>query len=335
VTATLPWSWYSDDELLRREQERIFARAWQYVGHTGRLAEGASFFASRAAHVPVVVTRARDGELRAFLNVCRHRGFAVADGAGERETLQCAYHAWTYGLDGSLRTAPRSEREPDFDPAELSLRPLRLETWGPFLFVNPQLDAAPLAEALGPVPALIAELLDVGELRFHHRVDWEVAANWKVVCENFLECYHCAVAHPSFSKLVDVSPDAYLLSSDGLTSSQHAPARDGGAGQFHFVWPNVGVNVFPGGANLSIGPMLPAGTGRTARWLDYFFAPDADEAWIAELLELDDRVGEEDRRLVEGVQRGVESGLLGEGRLMDANEPLVAHFQRLTREALH
>ena len=114
METTLPWSWYVDPEILRREQERIFRSAWQYAGHLGQLPEPGTFFTGRAGRLPVVVTRARDGEVRAFLNVCRHRGFPLADGEGRRETLQCPYHAWTYGLDGSLRAAPRSDEEPDF-----------------------------------------------------------------------------------------------------------------------------------------------------------------------------------------------------------------------------
>src|SRR5256885_11657577 len=125
VERTLPWRWYADPDVLRREGERIFARSWQYVGHSGQVAEVGSFFASAAGQIPVVVTRARDGVLRAFVNVCRHRGHVVAGGSGRRETLQCPYHAWTYALDGTLRAAPRSDREPGFDSDELGLAPIQ------------------------------------------------------------------------------------------------------------------------------------------------------------------------------------------------------------------
>ena len=342
--ATLPFDWYTNAEVLRLEQERIFRRAWQYVGHAGQLAEPASFFTSAAGLVPIVVTRTRGDELKAFVNVCRHRGFQVAQGEGKRETLQCAYHAWTYGLDGTLRAAPRADREADFDPAELSLLPVQVDTWGPFVFVNPDVSAPPLAEALGRLPELLAEVVDVEALTFHHRVTSALQTNWKVACENFLECYHCATAHPSFSKVVDVSPDSYRLEAEGLFSSQFGPVRATAApsyssgevqrSQFHFLWPNVGINVFPGRTNLSIGPIYPIGTERTGRFLDYFFGADVDEAWIAELLELDAQVGREDTALVEGVQRGLRSGALDHGNLMVASEPLIQHFQRLTFEAL-
>jgi phenylpropionate dioxygenase-like ring-hydroxylating dioxygenase large terminal subunit len=330
--------------VLRREHERIFLRSWQYVGHAGQVAEPGSYFTGQLGLAPVVVTRARDGELRAFLNVCRHRGFVVADGAGRRETLQCRYHAWTYGLDGHLKAAPRSDREPGFDAEELGLVPLRVATWGPFVFVNAADDAPPLDEAVGPVPAQLAEILDVDALEFRFRTEFTLDANWKVSCENFLECYHCAVAHPGFTAAVDVSPDAYRLDTDGLTSSQFGPLRENGdsflAGgelprsQFHFVWPNFGINVFPGRPNLSCGPIVPMGPERTARFLDYFFAPAVDEAWVEELMAFDDQIGREDTALVEGVQRGLRAGVLAEGRILSESEQLVAHFQRLCMDAL-
>jgi carnitine monooxygenase subunit len=344
VEQSLPWSWYSDPDVLRREHDHIFLRSWQYVGHTGQAPEPGSYFTGTVGLAPVVVTNARDGELRAFLNVCRHRGFVVADGDGRRETLQCRYHAWTYELDGRLRAAPRSDREPGFDAEELSLVPLRLETWGPFVFVNADREAASLADALGPIPAQLAEILDVDTLEFRFRSDFTLEANWKVACENFLECYHCSVAHPGFTAAVDVSPDAYRLATDGLTSTQFGPLRangdsflaggEVGRSQFHFIWPNFGINVFPGQPNLSCGPIVPVGPERTARFLDYFFAPGVDQAWLEELIAFDDQIGREDRALVEGVQRGLRAGVLSEGRILTESEQLVAHFQRLCADAL-
>ena len=315
METTLPWSWYVDPEILRREQERIFRSAWQYAGHMGQLPEPGTFFTSRAGRLPVVVTRARDGELRAFLNVCRHRGFPLADGEGRRETLQCPYHAWTYGLDGSLRAAPRSDEEPDFPKEELGLCAIAVGNWGPFVFVNPGPPKGkgapePLADALGSMPAQVAELgLEVDDLRHHLRWEAEVAANWKIVCENFLECYHCQVAHPGFAEVIDVSAEAYALDANGRLSSQFGPVRESGRdkmnvegelprSQFHFLWPNLTVNIFPGRPNVSIGPVVPVATGTTYRFLDYFFAPDVDQAWIDDLMAFDAQVGREDRVLV-------------------------------------
>src|SRR5262249_11441347 len=137
ATRPLPWSWYADADVLRREQDAIFQRFWQYAGHLGELEEPGSFAAKRAGHLPVVLVRGTGGELRAFLNVCRHRGWLLVEGSGRRTTIQCPSHGWTYNLDGSLRAAPRSEREADFDKDEIGLVRLQVDTWGPFVFVNP------------------------------------------------------------------------------------------------------------------------------------------------------------------------------------------------------
>ena len=330
MAQSLPWSWYSDPDVLRREQERIFRRSWQYVGHTGRVREVGDRFAAWAGEIPVLVVRAEDG-VRAFLNVCRHRGSLLVDGEGTGKSVQCPYHAWTYDLDGTLRAAPRSDREPEFDPEGLSLVPLRIETWGPFLFVNPDDEAPPLADTLGPV----TELVPVDDLVFHSRDDYDLAANWKIACENYLECYHCPVAHKGFSAAYDVDPDEYrLVRSSDHVFSQFAPSRGEGEGHFHFVWPNLKVNVLAGRPNLSIGPVLPAGPERASGFLDYFFTADAEPAWVDELLEFDRQVGAEDRVLVERVQKGVRSGIVAEGRLLGESEQLVARFQELVAEAV-
>ena len=347
MDVSIPWSWYDDPAVLRQEQERIFRSSWQYVGHAGALAESGSYVACRSAHVPIVVVRGRDMELRAFVNICRHRGFPVARGSGRRETLQCGYHAWTYDLDGSLRAAPRSDREPGFDREQISLAPAQVDTWGPFVFVNADVGAPPLAHTLRDLPELVASAdVDVDALEFRHRSEFAVDANWKVVCENFLECYHCPVAHPSFSDLVDVSPDAYRLEVGETFSSQFGPVREGRNGaydvdgelprsQFHFLWPNLGVNIFPGRPNISIGPMIPAGPGRTERFLDYFFAPGIEEAWIEELIAFDNQVGQEDVALVENVQLGMAAGAIERGQLMSDSERLIVDFQRRVADALH
>jgi phenylpropionate dioxygenase-like ring-hydroxylating dioxygenase large terminal subunit len=330
LTETLPYSWYMDAEVFARERERLFEHSWVYAGHTGQLAEPGTYFTLRVGEVPLVVVRDRERELRAFMNVCRHRGSEVMAGSGSCTTLQCPYHAWTYGLDGALRAAPRSEADLDFDREPLGLRPAQVDSWGPFLFVNADAGAAPLADTLGPLPEIVARGgVDVGELRFHSGRSYSLQTNWKVAVENYLECYHCAVAHPGFSKLIDVAPDSYRLERHATFASHYAPPRDGGAeGQFHLIWPLTKVNIWPGHANLSIGRLLPVETGVTEGILDYFFAPGADPDWLESFFELDNQVGAEDRELVESVQRGMRSGAFEHGRLMLPSEELIGDFQR-------
>jgi phenylpropionate dioxygenase-like ring-hydroxylating dioxygenase large terminal subunit len=346
---TLPASWYSDPEVLRLEQERIFRRAWQYAGVAADAAEPGAFFTCRAGDVPVVVVRGRDGELRGFVNVCRHRGHEVVQGCGRRETLQCPYHAWTYDLDGSLRKAPRSEREPGFEPGEWSLLPARVETWGPLVFVNADPGAAPLAETLGDLPSrLAADGLDPAELEYRGRSrELVVNANWKIVVENFLECYHCPVAHKTFSRLVDVDPDAYRLTPARWTSSQYAPrpeARGDGlpyvpvgdvaASQFHWIWPNWTFNTLPGPRHLRLLVFQPLDADRTATYVDGFFEPGTPDHVIEEISAFGAVVGKEDVELVESVHRGLRSGVVEHGRLLLDSEHLLQHFQLLVHDAL-
>lgn len=344
---TLPYTWYVDPAIARLEQERLFGRFWQYAGRLDQVAEPGQFTTASAGALPVVLVRGRDGALRGFLNVCRHRGFVLCEGEGRRETLQCPYHAWTYDLDGGLRNAPRADQEPGLDTTDLGLIAISVDSWGPFVFVNPDPEAAPLTEWLGEIPASLADNgVDVDALTFRFRAEIdEYASNWKVNAENFLECYHCQVAHPTLARAIDVSKSGYLLETRRWSSSQFSPSRNGGSGvydasgavtrgQFHYLFPNTVINAMPGRLNLSIGPIIPRAPERTYRYLDYFVGPDLDEEWFAELLALETQVGLEDVALVERVQRGIAAGGLDHGVLLPESERLIAHFQALVSEHL-
>jgi choline monooxygenase len=256
--ATLPWSWYSDPDVLRLEQERILGRGWRYAGPRERVAE-------------------------------------------------------------------RPDRA--------------VATWDPLAFVNADPYAEPLEEALGPLPGhFAAGGIEIDALQFRRRSTFELACNWKIAVENYLECYHCSVAHPGFSAVVDVSPDAYRLETGALTSSQFGPSRANGGGrvegQFHWLWPVTKLYALPGPPNLAAGPVAPLGPERTEGFLDYFFPPSVSDQEVDELIAFDDQVGAEDRALVESVHRGMRSGAIEEGRLLPESEQLLAQFQRLVRGAL-
>lgn len=348
---TLPAGWYSDEDVRTLERDRIFARTWQYAGRTEQAEKTGSFFVTQAGHIPILVVRGRDAALRAFVNVCRHRGHPVASGEGCRETLQCPYHAWTYDLDGSLRKAPRSEREPGFDPAGLSLNPVSVDTWGPFVFVNPDVEAAPLAESLGGLPELVSESgVDLGAVRFHSHDEWEIKSNWKVAIENFLECYHCPVAHPGFSKVIDVDPDAYLLSISAAYSSQvgrirasalagngkgaYVPRGDVTQAQYHFLWPNTTIDIEVGPVNIAIERWVPTGLRTTVEVTDYFFGEDVTEEQAQDVIAFGTQVGEEDLALCESVQAGLDTRMVPQGRLMLQSEQLIHDFQKKVAAAL-
>jgi choline monooxygenase len=344
---TLPAAWYTEPAQLEREHEAIFARAWQYAGRAAAVAQPGDFLCADAGRVPVVVVRGRDGALRAFANVCRHRGHAVASGEGTCTTLQCPYHAWTYDLDGTLRAVPRAEREPELDLAGVALPPLSVAEWGPFVFVNPDPEAPPLTDALGDLPEVLAQSgIDLGGLRHARRVEWTLEANWKVAIENYLECYHCPVAHPGLAELFDVSAGAYGLHQAETFSWQTGPLRerrpagtfvDAGEierAQWHWLWPSTTVNVEAGPQNLSIDAWIPDGPGRTRGVSDYFFGEAVPEALIDEVIGFSAEVGAQDAALVASVQRGLASGTLDHALLMPESERLVAHFQRLVADAV-
>jgi phenylpropionate dioxygenase-like ring-hydroxylating dioxygenase large terminal subunit len=246
-----------------------------------------------------------------------------------------------------LRAVPRSEREAAFDRADLGLRPVLVDTWGPLVFVNPDADAPPLGDVLRDLPRETAErgLEPVGLVYRGRSREQIIDANWKIVVENFLECYHCPVAHKSFSRLIDVDPDAYELSTARWTSSQYGPPQAGDnlpydpagdmrTSQFHFIWPNWTLNVLPGAAHVRVIVFQPLDADRTASFVDGFWAPDTPDEIIEEITTFGAEVGAEDRELVESVHRGLRSGAIDHGRLLLGSEKLIQHFQLLVYDAL-
>lgn len=346
---TLPAHWYGDAGIFALERERIFARSWQYVGRTEQVAEHGAFFTAHCGHVPVVVLRDAD-TLRGFVNVCRHRAHLVVQGSGRRTSLQCPYHAWTYGLDGCLRGAPRSKRERGFDMAEFPLLPVSVSIVGPLVFANPDPGAGPLEEAVGPLASRLAEGgVELDDLRLYERVEWESPVNWKTSVENYLECYHCAVAHPGFARVIDVDPDAYVLTAEHQLLSGAAPMRetrengDGTAplpagdvtlAQYHLLFPSTSFNVEPGPPNLSIDQWLPAGPAAMRGVTDFFVGRDVPDHDARAILDFSAQVNAEDVALVAGVQAGLDSGMVPQGRLLTDSEQLIGHFQRRVLDAL-
>jgi phenylpropionate dioxygenase-like ring-hydroxylating dioxygenase large terminal subunit len=346
--STLPGSWYTDPAVFAEEKRRIFHHAWQYAGDAAAVANAGDFVTTRAGDVPLVVVRAPDGELTAFVNVCRHRGAEVVlEERGNRRSLQCHYHAWTYGLDGSLRAAPGERGQRDFDKTQLSLPRAQAATWGPFLFVNPDADAPPLAAALGELPRVVAASgLDLEALRLRERADYDTAANWKAIVDNQLECYHCPVAHPSFMTLVDT--DDYTTEEFPTFSVQRGKVRESardGSGPYRiaagvedsfyaFLWPNFALNVYPGPGNVSVNVYVPLAPDRTLARYHYYFADAVSDEELAEFIRFIDQVQREDIVLCESVQRGLTSGFYDRGRLIEGREDGLRHFQRLVHGAL-
>jgi phenylpropionate dioxygenase-like ring-hydroxylating dioxygenase large terminal subunit len=344
---TLPATWYTDPVLYSRERDQIFRRTWQYVGLTEQLASPGDFFTATVGEVPIVVVKGKDEQIRAFANVCRHRGaIVVREQQGHRTSLQCHYHAWTYDLDGTLRSAPSMKDEASFDTACYRLPTLGCETWGPFIFVNPDprpAQAQPLSDFLGELPALVTETgLDLTTIRRRVRRTYDIAANWKVVLDNYLECYHCPVAHPGFCDLIDtneyvITEYEHFSTQQGALKSSARQGKDApyqiGAGVengfYAFLWPNFTLNIYPGPGNVSLNLFLPLGSERTIAIYDYCFADAISAQEEQAFVRFIDQVQEEDIVLCESVQRGLTSGYLEQGQLMLSKEKALRHFQKL------
>ncbi len=347
---TLPATWYSDAAHFEVEQDRVFARSWQYVAHTGELASPGDYVTARIGRVPIVLTRDAAGRIRGLVNVCRHRGHEVAEGSGNRRTLQCPYHGWTYDLDGSLRGAPRADMEGDFDRSELCLLPVRVEMWEPFVFATLADDAPPLAEALGSVPQLMeAYGFQFGALEHRKRIEYTIEANWKVYVENSLECYHCPIAHPALTDAVEMSTEIYRLSADRFVMTHESRLRASGRGdasagpllgrrhgvpefQFYYLWPSFMIAPSPG--RLWLGTFRPIDENRTLVITDFYFEAGLPAEAVDASAAFSDQVLREDRALVESVQRGLRSNAVPYGRLLPESERLLRHFQELVLGAM-
>jgi choline monooxygenase len=343
--STLPAAWYLNAEYYAKEQQNIFRRFWQYVGLAEQVAHKGDFFTSQVGEVPVVVARDLTGTLRAFVNVCRHRGSILVEAScGNRKTLQCPYHAWTYTLEGALYAAPGMADETDFDKAAFSLVAARIEQWGPFLFTSLDPQARPVRDYLGELPDLVAQTgLDLDNLKRRVHQTYEIQANWKILTENYLECYHCPVAHPAFCDLIDVNE--YQITEYEFFSTQggslKASAKEGRGkhsydasqgvqeGFYAYLWPNFTLNIYPGPGNVSLNLFLPLGVDRSLAMYDYCFADAVSDKDGEDFVRFIDQVQREDTALCESVQRGMQTGFFTQGKLMLTREKGLQHFQRL------
>lgn len=348
---TLPGSWYTDPAIYAAERRRIFRSSWQYVGLVEQVAHPGDFFTAEIDQVPVVVVCGQDGQIRAFVNVCRHRGaIVVREDQGTRSSIQCHYHAWTYHLDGTLLAAPNMKDEPDFDRACHSLTALLCETWGPFIFVTLDRQAQPLTAYTGTLPNLVAATgLDLTKLRRRVRRTYDIRANWKIVLDNYLECYHCPVAHPGFCDVIDTK--GYTITEYEWFSTQHGVLKASAPhdtttrpydtsqgvqeGFYAYLWPNFTINIYPGPGNVSLNLFVPQGRDRTLAVYDYCFAEEAVSAEEKQaFVRFIDQIQEEDIVLCESVQQGVSTGFFTHGTVMRSQERALQHFQTLVYRAL-
>jgi choline monooxygenase len=337
--STIPARWYTDPAMLEAERAAVFARTWQAVGRSDWVAAPGSYFGCEIAGEPVLVARGEDGTLRAFSNVCRHRGSLLADGPGCGPVVRCPYHGWTYKLDGSLFGQPEFEGVADWDRSKVCLPSFQATAWGPFIFVNQGALGPPLAEVLGAIPGEIAQIgCAIERLRFSYRRDYVIACNWKVYIDNYLEGYHLPTAHPSLFRELDYAE--YRVDTHRYYSSQIAPIRqstprygfsDGSRrALYYWLFPNFMLNVYPD--NLSSNIILPLGPEQTLTIFEWFAY--SDDGVEQATIDFSDEIQQEDIRICESVQRGLRSRNYNQGRFSVKRENGVHHFHGLLDEFL-
>jgi choline monooxygenase len=351
---TLPARYYFDPGVYAWEQDAIFGRSWCYVGHLGALKEPGCYITAKVAEQNILVIRGKDDKLRAFYNVCQHRAHELVTGSGQAKVLTCPYHAWTYHADGRLRTARGSENLPSFDKDEFCLKPVRVEAMANFVFVNLDPDAPSLKAQSGALESEIRSYCpEIDNLVLARVMTYDIEGNWKNSVDNFLECYHCHVAHSDFCDLVDM--DSYrsichdIYSSHCGRSSHRASkayqySGDVRAQKFGswLLWPNLSIEVFPGAPNVNIFHHVPMGPEKTRHVFEFYMESPTPTAEQEDAIRyIDEVLQAEDIALVESVQRGLHSKGYNQGRFIvdegrtDKSEHAVHHFHSLVVDALN
>ncbi|MBL8796972.1 MAG: Rieske 2Fe-2S domain-containing protein [Planctomycetia bacterium] len=340
---TIPAAWYLDPEIHEAERSAVFGNTWHFAGRLDQLTAPGAFVTLDIAGEPVLVVRDAAGVLRAFSNVCRHRAAVVMnEPCGMASKLRCRYHGWTYDLAGQLRGTPEFEGVGEFARDEHGLPELAVSTWGPLVWVHLGRPAMPLAEFLAPLPE---RLMDLNKLRFVERRAYEVACNWKVFVDNFLDGgYHVNTVHPGLSGALDYS--RYRTETFDQCSVQVAPlkasddpaiaqSRAGDCAYYWWVYPNLMLNLYRGVMDVNV--VLPLGPSRCQVLFDFYFEQtegDGARQFIAESIRIAEQIQQEDMDISVEVQRGLASRSYDTGRFSVRREAGGYHFHRLLARQL-
>lgn len=335
--SALPAPFYVDPHAAVQETQRVFAPAWQLITSAAQLGEPGDHVVDEIAGVPVVLVCGDDGTLRGFHNVCRHRAgpLALCNGRGAR-TLRCRYHGWTYTLEGRLRSAAEMDSAQDFDVTDVHLPSITVARWQGLVFAS--LDPAVSLEAL--LAGIAARIVshDLPSLVFSHRDSYEIACNWKVYVDNYLEGYHVPHIHPELNRLLDYR--SYRTEVADWHSLQWSPLENAGNfygrgdALYYFVWPNTMLNILPG--RLQTNRVVPLATDRCRVDFDYYYPAQIDAAEQERRRQdrqFSDVVQQEDVDICLAVQKRLASGSYLAGRLCPRRESGVHHFHELLRRA--
>ena len=292
---TLAQHYFVSPEIFAQEQHRIFSAQWMCVGHQSEIPKAGDFFVREVVGESLILLRDQDGEVRGYYNVCRHRGTRLCEEqTGQlRQTIRCPYHAWTYGLDGKLLGAPHMEKVDGFDRSDYSLHSVPLASWAGFLFVNLSENPPPLETVFAPLTGKFTHW-NLANLRSARRIEYDVRANWKLIFENYSECYHCPHVHPGLSKRTPYDKaendlyegpflGGFMPINDGgsLTMSGNACALPVGNIQgedhqrvfYYSIFPNMLLSMHPD--YVMVHQVYPVSAERVTILCDFLFHPEA------------------------------------------------------------
>lgn len=326
---SLAQRYFVSSEIFSQEQNRIFSRQWVLVGHQNQIANAGDYFTTEVGGESLIIVRDKRGAIHGFYNVCRHRGSRLIENRnGQSAAIQCPYHAWTYALDGRLIGAPHMDEVAGFDKADYSLHAANLTLWEGFIFVNLGDSPAPMAEWFKPMAGKFSRW-NMSALRSVKRIEYDVRANWKLIFENYSECYHCAGVHPELSKISpsdsaenDLTEGPFLggfmriAKGKSLTMSGNAcalPIGSFGERDFHLVFyysifPNMLLSLHPD--YVMVHQLRPQSPEQTLIFCDWFFNPEAferDDFEPNDAIEFWDMINKQDWHVCELSQQGIAS----------------------------
>ena len=340
-----PSSWYTATSLAALERDVVLQPSWQPVCRVTEVSDPGQYLAGCHNGLPFVVVRDAEGTLRAFHNVCSHKGREVVTDRGHSDVLVCGYHAWKYRLDGSLKSAPRIAGIEDFDRDAMALRPLAVNEWGPWVFVHRDAGAAPLVSGIAPLD----DALTAGgwsRLRFAASKEWTINCNWKVYVDNYLDGgYHIPHMHPTLDAQLDMKSyrtevfETFSIQTSAAAPEHHADlARSGedriGDGAIYaWLFPNFMINRY--GPCLDSNLVIPLGVDRCRVVYEFYFDESVANArqFVDDSIAQADLTQAEDIEICESVQVGLGSPAYDRGRYAPRVEIGEYHFHRLLARA--
>ena len=337
---TIPAAWYVDPRIAELEAQTVFSKSWQMVGRADQVAKPGQFVTFAVAGEPIVVVRGTDAVLHGFYNVCRHHAAAVVtEPCGQASILHCPYHGWNYGLDGSLKGMPEFDGVKNFDRQNNGLVPVKTEVWEKFVFVNLDPSAESIASYFGGLVKRVAPL-SVTKLHYFDSRTYDIACNWKVFLDNYLDGgYHVPHLHKGLNSVLDYkqytieNEDRYCLQSSPMVSSEEDAAtgatRKGDRAWYFWQYPNLMINCYEGYMDTNL--VIPVDADHCRVIFDFYFGDigEASRAYNEMSVATGARVQDEDLGICEAVQRGLKSRAYGAGRLSVRREAGEHLFHRL------